>query len=63
MNGEKPNHNEKSSPTRAKHEQITGYPASRNVSGELAPIAESTKDLVTATAPVADEHKEEAGMA
>ena len=63
MNGAKPSHNERSSPPRADHDKIVGYPASRNLAGELTPIAESTKDLVTATAPVAEEHKEEAGVA
>ena len=63
MNGEKPGRNERSSPPRTENDKIVGYPASRNVAGELTPIRESTKDLVPTSAPLADEHKVEAGMA
>jgi len=63
INGEKPSHNERSSPPRADNDKLVGYPASKKAAGELTPVAESTKDLVTAKATVADEHKAEAGMA
>ena len=63
MNGGKPGRNEGSSPPRTENDKIYDYPASRTAAGELTPITESTKDLVPTSAPLADEHKVEAGMA
>ena len=63
MNGEKPGRNEGSSPPRTENDKIYDYPASRTAAGELTPIREQSKGLVPTSAPLAEEHKVEAGLA